>query len=103
MVTGLLFFVLALVIFVLLLLTLSPVCVDTVFRSSVFPASVGDCGTGGPGHLQNPSLPTVSKASTGYHFFLFSVGLVIVQYSISDSVITAFNSVSLSRLSSAFS
>ena len=35
-VTGLLFFVLAFMILVLLLLMLSPVCVDTVFRSSVF-------------------------------------------------------------------
>ena len=35
-VTGLLFFVLALLIFVLLMLMLSPICVDTVLRSSVF-------------------------------------------------------------------
>ena len=35
-VTGLLFFVLAFMILVLLLLMLSPVCVDTVFRKSVF-------------------------------------------------------------------
>ena len=35
-VNGLLFFVLAFMILVLILLMLSPVCVDTVFRSSVF-------------------------------------------------------------------
>ena len=35
-----LFFVLAFIICVLLLLMLSPSCVDTVFSSSVFPASV---------------------------------------------------------------
>ena len=36
-VMGLLFFVLAFIILVLLLLMLSPSCVDTVFSSSVFP------------------------------------------------------------------
>ena len=35
-VTGLLFFVLAFMILVLLLLMLNPICVDTVFISSVF-------------------------------------------------------------------
>ena len=42
-VIGLLFFVLVFIIFVLLLLTLRPSRVDTVFSSSVFPASVDGC------------------------------------------------------------
>ena len=79
-VTGLLFFMLAFMILILLMLMLSPICVDTVFRRSVCPVSVGDCGTGERGRLQNPGLPTGSKASTVYHFFfLFSVVLVIIQ------------------------
>ena len=45
-VMGLLFFVLACIIFVLLLLMSSLSCVDTVFSSSVFPASVDGCGRG---------------------------------------------------------
>ena len=43
---GLLFFVLAFIIVVLLLLMLSPSRVDTVFSSSVFPASVDGCVRG---------------------------------------------------------
>ena len=76
-VTGLLFFTLAFMILVLFML--SPICVDTVFRRSVFPVPVGDCGTGERGRLHNPGPPTGSKGSTVYHFFLFSVVLVIIQ------------------------
>ncbi|KAK2187085.1 hypothetical protein NP493_179g00026 [Ridgeia piscesae] len=68
-VMGLLFFVLAFIIFVLLLLMLSPSCVDTVFNSSVFPASVDGCVRGERGHPQSSDLPTGSKVPTGSHFF----------------------------------
>ena len=68
-VMGLLFFVLAFIIFVLLLLMLIPSCVDTVFSSSVFPASVDGCVRGERGHPQSPGPPTGSMVSTGSHFF----------------------------------
>ena len=64
-VMGLMFFVLAFIIFALLLLMLSPSCVDTVFSSSVFPASVDGCGRGERGHPQIPGPPT------GSHFFCY--------------------------------
>ena len=68
-VMGLLFFVLAFVIFVLLLLMLSPCRVDTVFSSSIFPASVDGCVRGQRGHPQSPRPLTGSKVSTGSHCF----------------------------------
>ncbi|KAK2176812.1 hypothetical protein NP493_638g00002 [Ridgeia piscesae] len=68
---GLLFFVLAFIIFVLLLLMLSLSCVDSAFSSSVYPASVDGCVRGERGHPQSPGPPTGSKVSTGTHFFYF--------------------------------
>ena len=59
-VMGLLFFVLAFIIFVLLLLPLRPSCVDTVFNTSVFPAS--GCGRGERGHPQTPGPPAGSRS-----------------------------------------
>ena len=69
----LLVFVLAFIILVLLLMILNPICVQTVFRRSVFPVSVGDCGTAKRVHLQNPGPPISSKASTAYHFVCFYI------------------------------
>ncbi|KAK2192174.1 hypothetical protein NP493_37g07022 [Ridgeia piscesae] len=60
-VMGLLFFVMAFIILVLLLLMLSPNCVDTVFSSSVFPASVDGCVRGERGHPQSPGPPTAPR------------------------------------------
>ena len=68
-VMGLLFFVLAFIILVLLLLMLSPSCVDTVFSSCVFPAFVDGCVRGEQGHPQSPGPPTGSMVSTESHFF----------------------------------
>ena len=76
-VMGLLF--LAFIIVVLLLLMLSPSCVDTVFSSSVFPASVGGCVRGERGHPQSPGPPTSSMVSTGYNFFYFFVVCFMIQ------------------------
>ena len=60
-VMGLFFSVLAFIIFVFLLLMLNPSCVDTLYSSSVFPASVDGCGRGERGHPQSsgqaPSCP----------------------------------------------
>ena len=55
-VMGLLFFVLAFIIFVLLLLMLGPSFVDTVFSSTVFPASVHGYGRAERGHPQSAYL-----------------------------------------------
>ena len=66
-VMGLLFFVLAFIIFVLLLLMLSPSCVDTV--ALFCPASVYGCVRGERGHPRSPGSPTGSMVSTGSHFF----------------------------------
>ena len=54
---------------------MSTLCLEGLF----FPVSVGECGTGEQGHLQNPGPPTGSKASIVYHFSLFSVVLIIIQ------------------------
>ena len=62
---------LAFIIFVLLLLMLSPSSVDTVFSSSVFPAYIDGCVRGEQGHPQSPGPPTGSKLSTGSHFLYF--------------------------------
>ena len=40
-------------------------------ESPFFSVSVGDCGTGERGHLQNPGRPTGFKTSTVYLFTVF--------------------------------
>ncbi|KAK2185918.1 hypothetical protein NP493_217g04021 [Ridgeia piscesae] len=61
-VKGLLFFVLDFIIFVLLLLMLSPSCVDNVFSSSVFPASVDGYGRGERGQPQSRGPPVGTRS-----------------------------------------
>ena len=66
-VNGLLLFMMASMIFVLHLLMLSPVCVDTVFRSSVFfPVYGNDFVIGEPHCLQSQNpLDTISPIFWG--------------------------------------
>ena len=69
-VTGLLFFMLAVMTFVLLLLMLSPVCVDTVIRCSVSLLSGYDCDRKARSSAKSKS-SNWSKESTGYNFSYF--------------------------------
>ena len=68
---GFLFFVLAFIMFVLLLLTLKPNCVDAVFDRSVLLAPLGDYVTGERGHPRGQCPRTGSNVSIGYNLLWF--------------------------------
>ena len=75
-VTGLLFFVLAFMILVLLLLMFSPFCVDTVFRKSVFfPISVGQESE----VICKIQVLQLAPRHPLYTIFLFYVVFIIIQ------------------------